>query len=143
MKQKNKAICIAVLLFVTLCFACGCSNAEDPYQINDAENYTLSVKYDANGGTFTTNTYVIVDSYDLTQMKTDGNGMAQIALLSPDAAARGKNAFTAVNNGYFLAGWYTERTQTGVDSSGMPLYTYSCRGTGADLICGVDPGFSN
>lgn len=125
MNLKIKAILTAVLLLVPLTFACGCSEVEDPYQINDAENYTLSVKYDANGGTFTTNTFVIVDSYDLSQMKTDSEGMAQVALLSPDAEARGKNAFTAVNNGYFLAGWYAERTQTGVDSSGNPQYTYS------------------
>lgn len=125
MNLKIKAILTAVLLLVTLTFAAGCSEAETPYQINDAENYTLSVKYDANGGTFTTNTSVIVDSYDLSQVGTNAEGMAQIALLSPDAAARGKNAFTAVNNGYFLAGWYTQRTQAGVDSNGVPQYTYS------------------
>lgn len=127
MNLKIKAILTAVLLLVTLTFAAGCSKAENPYQINDAENYNVSVKYDANGGTFTTNTSVIVDSYDLSQMKTDSEGLAQIALLSPDAADRGKNAFSAVNNGYFLAGWYTQRTQTGVDSNGNPQYNYSGR----------------
>ena len=83
--------------------------------MNDAENFTVSVKYDANGGTFTTNTSVIVDSYD--PMQTAGG---KIALLSPDNALRGNDAFTAVNNGYFLAGWYQERTQ---QSDGT--YTYS------------------
>ena len=29
---------------------------QTPYEKNDAENFTVSVKYDANGGIFTTNT---------------------------------------------------------------------------------------
>ena len=97
---------------------------EDPYALNDAENYNISVKYDANGGFFTTNTSVIVDSYNLSELHQEG-GKAQIALIAPDDAARDKNAFTPINNGYFLAGWYTERTEAGTDSLGNPAYTYS------------------
>lgn len=123
MKLKSKIIMIALIFTAILIFATGCSGEETPYQINDAENYTVSVKYDANGGTFTTNTSVIVDSYDVSKMSTNGNGMAEIALLSPDNAARGNDAFTAVNNGYFLAGWYAECTET-VDSEGNKTYSY-------------------
>ena len=127
MNLKKKAIILAVMLLVIAVFAAGCGEAETPYAVNDAENYTLSVKYDANGGTFTTNTSVIVDSYDLTQVGTDSDGMKSIALLPPEDQARGNNAFQAVNNGYFLAGWYTGRTENGVDSDGNPQYTYSGR----------------
>ena len=127
MKLKKNRILLAVLLLVGAMCIAGCSNAETPYMVNDAENYTLSVKYDANGGTFTTNTSVIVDAYDLNQISTDENGVKQIALLAPDDEARGNNAFTPVNNGYFLAGWYTQRTENGVDSEGNPKYTYSGR----------------
>ena len=43
----------------------------------------------------------------------DSNGNAQIALLEPNDTQRGKAAFTAVKNGYFLAGWYTQRIGEG------------------------------
>ena len=139
MKLKKKAILFAAVLLVISCFAAGCEKTETPYAVNDAENYTLSVKYDANGGTFTTNTAVIVDSYDLTQIGTGSDGMKKIALLSPDDDARGNNAFQAVNNGYFLAGWYTQRTENGVDSEGNPQYTYSGRWDFAQDRLTVDP----
>lgn len=103
MKLKTKGILLLILLLTAL-FAAGCAQEPTPYEVNDAANFTVSVKYDANGGTFTTNTAVIVDSYDPVQ--TNG----KIALLPPDAAVRGNDAFTAVNNGYFLAGWYRGRT---------------------------------
>lgn len=124
MNRITKAILLCLLLGVTVLFAAGCSKEPTPYQVNNADNYTVSVKYDANGGTFTTNTSVIVDSYDLSQVKTDGEGKAQIALIPPESEQRGKNAFTAVNNGYFLAGWYTEM-EAACAADGSTQYIYS------------------
>ena len=125
MKSSVKAILIACLLLTLVLFAAGCSKEQTPYQLNDAENYTVSVKYDAGGGTFTTNTSVIVDSYNVSELKTNAEGKAEVALVAPESAVRGKNAFTAVNNGYFLAGWYAERTENGTDANGNPAYIYS------------------
>ncbi len=125
MKMNVKAILIACLLLAITLFAVGCGQDETPYQINDGENYTVSVKYDANGGVFTTNTSVIVDSYNVSAMKTNSEGKAEIALIEPENAQRGKNAFTASYNGYFLTGWYTERTENGTDENGNPQYIYS------------------
>ncbi len=121
---KNKAILSILLLVMVLVFFTGCTQEATPYEINNAEGYTVSVKYDANGGTFTTNTSVIVDSYNLSQLPVNAEGNAQIALLPPDAAVRGNDAFTAIKNGCFLAGWYTERVET-TDAAGNPAYTYS------------------
>ncbi len=140
MNLKKKAILMAVLVLLTAVFAAGCGESETPYNVNDAENYTLSVKYDANGGTFTTNTSVIVDSYDLTQVGTGNDGTKQIALLAPEDQARGNNAFEAVKNGYFLAGWYTQRTEDGIDNEGNPQYTYSGRWDFDKDRLEVDPG---
>ena len=139
MKNSVKAILIACLLLALALFAAGCGEVQTPYQQNDADNYTVSVKYDANGGSFTTNTPVIVDSYNVQDMKTNSAGMAQIALIEPENAQRGKNAFTAVNNGYFLAGWYAERTETGTDANGNPTYTYSGKWDFAADRLEVDP----
>ncbi len=115
MNHKLKKFLIGCLLLTVFVFA-GCEEQQTPYEINDLEGYSVSVMFDANGGIFTTNTSVIVDSYNL----ADLNG-GKIALIAPDNGARGNDAFAPVNNGYFLAGWYTERTET---ENG---YTYSGR----------------
>lgn len=130
---KKRAILAAFLLLLTLTFVTGCAKEIDPYEQNDADDFNVSVKYDANGGIFTTNTSVIVDSYNVSEMKVNGAGKAEIALIAPDNAYRGNDAFTAINNGYFLAGWYTERTET---SDG---YTYSGKWNFEEDVLEVDP----
>ena len=108
MKIKWNRILLVALILVALTLVAGCAGQRTPYEKNDAMDYTVSVKYDANGGVFTTNTTVIVDSYKLVDLPKDSNGMAQIALLTPDDANRSNNAFTATRTGYFLAGWYAK-----------------------------------
>ena len=133
--KKILAVCLALAGVLALA---GCSEEATPYEINDSENYTVSIRYDANGGTFTTNTSVVVDSYNLSELNTGADGQAEIALLAPDDAARGNDAFTAVNNGYFLAGWYAQRIET-TDSQGNTVYTYADPWDfGSDLLQ-VDP----
>lgn len=122
MKIKIRSIMMICLLVGTLLLISGCSGAETPYQLNDKDGYDVSVKFDANGGTFTTNVTVIVDSFNVTDMATDANGDAQIALIAPDDAKRGdKNLFKPTLNDHFLLGWYAERTED-PDGEG---YTYS------------------
>lgn len=108
------AVLVVALLFIT-----GCSQELSPYQINDGEDYTVSVKFDANGGFFATNTSVIVDSYNISQLSKDSSGNVNLTLLSPDNAVRGIDAYTATNPDHFLAGWYAQRTET------ADGYTYS------------------
>lgn len=105
MNRKPKALLL--LLAAMLLILAGCAPEATPYEQNDADNYCVSVKFDANGGIFTTNTSVIVDSWNPEQLPREG-----IALLSPDDPRRGNDAFTAVNNGYFLAGWYAQRGES-------------------------------
>ena len=112
MNLKCKGIWIVVMILVTMLLVTGCSEEASPYQINDAEGYSVSVKFDANGGYFGTNTYVIVDAYNVSEMKKNSDGNVELALLSPDNELRGIDAYTAQNPGYFLAGWYAERTET-------------------------------
>ena len=132
MKLRMKTILLVLMLLVL--FTAACSDAKTPYQVNDAENYSVSVRYDANGGTFTTNTSVIVDSYNPTDLEDPS-----VALLAPSDPARGKSAFTAIKNGHFLAGWYAERTQTGTDEQGNPVYTYAKPWNFATDRLSIDP----
>ena len=126
MNKKMKALLIAFSALASIVLMAGCGADKTPYEENDGENYTVSVKYDANGGTFTTNTSVIVDSYNISEMEKDTDGQVGIALLPPDAEMRGNDAFSAVKNGYFLAGWYSERIES-KDAEGNTIYTYSGR----------------
>ena len=130
--KKNKATLLILLLLVTLLFVTGCAKDETPYQINDAEGYNVSVKYDANGGFFTTNTSVIVDSYDLAKLPVK-DGEAQVALIAPEDSRRGNDAFTAINSGHFLAGWYTQR-----NDNGDGTYTYSGKWNFEEDLLAVD-----
>ena len=138
MKLKIKSILSVIAVILLSVILAGCASDATPYETNDADNYTVSVKYDANGGTFTTNTSVIVDSYNIADMKLNGEGMVEIALLSPDDQTRGHDAFTATKNGHFLAGWYTEKNET-TDSEGNTVYTYSDRWDFEKGVLSVDP----
>lgn len=137
--MKMKRILTTFLLLTALIFVTGCSAEPTPYEQNDGEYFNVSVKYDANGGFFTTNTSVIVDAYNVSQMSTNSEGKAQIALLTPDDPARGNDAFAPVNNGYFLAGWYSQRNET-TDAAGNIVYTYSGKWDFEKDLLEVDPG---
>ncbi len=121
MKQILKIKLFAlVLLSIAVLSLTGCGENATPYEKNDSEGYTISVKYDANGGTFTTNTSVIVDSFNIEELDKNGS----ISLISPDDKNRGKDAFTATKNGFFLAGWYKQRIES-TDNNGNIVYSYS------------------
>ncbi len=116
---------VVLVVYGGIEFISGLAGEKTPYEINNAENYGVSVKFDANGGFFTTNTSVIVDGYNLSDLGKNDEGQAQLALLAPNDKQRGKDAFTPTNNGYFFAGWYSQRTENGEDSLGNTAYTYS------------------
>lgn len=122
--MKKKAFLAVSLLLVIVLFVSGCAQKKTPYELNDQQNFKVSVKYDANGGLFTDNTSVIVDSYNLAELPTDAQGQPQAALLPPSDPSRGTDAFEARKSGYFLAGWYAERTET-QDDAGNTTYVYA------------------
>ncbi len=138
----NKTIRIALVTFMLLAtafFACACSADTTPYDDNDAAGYTVSIRYDANGGFFATSTSVITDSYNLSGMKPGSNGKVSLGLLAPEDSRRGSSdTFTATKNGYFLAGWYTERTES-IDSEGNTVYIYGNKWDFSTDVLEIDP----
>ncbi len=139
MTRNCKLALLTFMLLATVFFATACSSEDTPYAKNDADGYTVSIRYDANGGVFATNTTVIVDSYNLSGMSPDGSGKIQLGLLAPDDSRRGSSdTFLATKNGYFLEGWYTERIET-TDSEGNTVYTYSGKWDFANQTYAVDP----
>lgn len=112
MKHRLKAILLALSVLCAMMLLTSCQKEKTPYDEYDDAGYSVSVKYDANGGAFSTNTTVIVDTANLSSLKTNGEGKAELPLISPSDTVRGSgNYFTANKSGYFLAGWYTERTE--------------------------------
>ena len=84
MKLRIKTVLLTLLALGSVCLFTACGSEKTPYDINNEENYTVSVKFDANGGVFTTNTSVIVDSYNVSAMNADEDGYVEIPLLTPD-----------------------------------------------------------
>lgn len=124
MKLTIKAAIAALVAGAAITLLSGCALEMSPYEINNAENYTVSVKFDANGGTFTTNTSVIVDSFNISELPDGEDGDKSLALITPDDENRGHDAFKAELKDHFLAGWYAVRTES-KDSDGNTVYTYS------------------
>ncbi len=116
---------VAALVLGILAIVGGMSLWDTPYTGMDEEGYTVSVRFDANGGSFagSPNEVYIVDVFNPADYKTGADGKAQIALIAPDDPIRKDSAFPVSNTGHFLAGWYTERTLR-VDESGQPLDEY-------------------
>ena len=141
MKNKMKTVLLPLMLLLIVCVFCACSRNKTRLDEVGADGYNVSVRFEANGGEFTTNCYSIVDAYNIAGMKTNGNGMVELALISPDNAVRGANdTFTAQKAGYFLAGWY-ERTET-VDGEGNTVYSYTNKWDFENGKLAVDPNKS-
>ena len=131
MKRNIKATLLVLALSLGL-LATACADEPTPYEQYDKDNYTVSVRFDANGGYFDTGVSTITDSYNISDIAKNSSGMAEIPLLSPDDEARGTRA--PENKGYFLAGWYTERI--GNETEG---YTYKNRWDFSKNTLQVDP----
>ncbi len=125
MRFSLKRILATLLLPAALLTCAACSSGDTPYDTNDEKGYTVSVKFDANGGLFGPNTSVIADSFDISKLNKNSDGMVEIPIISPDNETRGReNTFKAGRSGYYLAGWYAERTEN-TDADGNVYYTYS------------------
>ncbi len=123
MSMKRKALFLCLLVLTVCVFATACGEA-NPYDVNNQKNYTVSIRYDANGGSFTTNTTEIVDSYNISDLPKNSEGKVELPLIAPDDANRDKDGFAPAKSGYFLVGWYAERTES-KDAAGNVTYTYA------------------
>ena len=131
MKNRIKLLFAILTLLLTLVLVTSCGG-------DGAEAGTVVVRYNANGGTFTTNTYVETDRYTVSELPENRYGNYEIPLVDPSDKIRGEeNAFLASRPGYFLVGWYaaypvTDESGTILDADGnsaiesgkTPAYTY-------------------
>ncbi len=126
MRKLWKYLIATAVLCTAAVAATGCSQWDTPYEKLDQTGYTVSVRFDVNGGVFAgTKDVYVVDVFNTEGYKTNAEGKVEIPLLMPDDKAhRGDdNAFAASKTDHFLAGWYTERTPR-VNENGEPLDAY-------------------
>ena len=125
MRKNLKYFITAVLLLCAAVCLCGCSdNWEAPYASLDQEGFNISVRFDANGGMFAgIQDVYVVDVYSTENGVSNADGTVGFYLLDPSDPVRAEGAFSVSRNGYFLAGWYTERTLR-VDENGNALDEY-------------------
>ena len=124
MNSKIKFTLITVMLLIAVCFIASCSHWETPYETLDEDGYTVSVRFDANGGIFAgTEDVYIVDVFNLNNAQTNAQGKKEISLIAPNDSRRGTGAFEISKTKSIFVGWYTDR-QLRVDENGNPLDAY-------------------
>lgn len=157
MKKKIIIFVGIIMLLASVMTLAACSQWEAPYtQLAGEGGYSVKVYFDSNGGMFagTPTGIKVVDVYSTETGSDAGNGQKAVSILAPDDAKRGNRAMEVSNDGYFLAGWYKERTPR-VDENGNALdawgeltsvsgreqaYTYAGKWDFANDKLTVDPG---
>lgn len=136
MKRIKKFILAAgSLLAVILCLTACSGHWDAPYESLNQSGYNVSVRFDANGGVFAgTNDVYIIDVFNQESASADSGGCY---LLSPDDPIREEGAFAVSRTGYFLAGWYTQRSPR-VNDQGEPLDDYGV----PTSVSGREQGYS-
>lgn len=125
MNRKLKKLLTAVLVLTLALTLTACTdNWEAPYASLQDSGYNIAVRFDVNGGLFAgTKEVSVVDVFSPENGKTNSDGTVSFYLLTPEDTARKEGAFAASKNGYFLAGWYSDRSLR-VDENGQPLDDY-------------------
>ncbi len=124
MKKIWKYLMASALLLGAVAVT-GCSTWDSEYQYMNEHDYTVSVRFDANGGIIGGKSEgAVVDVFKLSDFQPNAEGKVSIQLLDltdDDRTAVSDSSATRV--GYFLAGWYTER-QLRVNDKGEALDEY-------------------
>lgn len=130
MSKKFKLILGLFGLTVISLIATGCTSKTtlDEYR---AKGYTVSVTYDANGGSYLGRSGVtLMDMFNPGNYQADENGEVHIKLKEPTDTSRptsGSDPITLTKSGYFFAGWYqtreieTNESGNAVDEDGVEL----------------------
>ncbi len=138
--SKRKLFITTLLLLLVAVLAVGCAKSRTHYQGLQDQGYQVSVRYDANGGQFTTNTLTLTDSYDISKLPVGADGKVHVHLLPPESQQRDPDFSETLSmpGKYFLAGWYTDRQET-VDANGNTVYTYGKKWDFATDTLALDP----
>ena len=119
-KKLTCALFLGALMFA--CVGAGC-NSLTKVEENQEKGYTISVSYDANGGSFLNRPGItVMDMFNPSNYAKDANGTVHIKLTEPTDPSRpssGSDAITLTLQNHFFAGWYKNREVKTVD--GKPV----------------------
>ena len=122
--KKILIFSVSVLSLIALTFLVSCAQWDSPYSSLDGEGYTVSVRFDANGGSFAgQSSFYMVDAFNPDELKRTPDGKLELSLLDPSDDRRPKGGFEVARTDYYLAGWYLTRDLR-TDESGNALDEY-------------------
>lgn len=126
MKAKIYVIFMAMLTLIATVALSSC-DAKTEYDKLDDSGYTISVKFDSDGGTIKGSNSTVIDVFNPDNYTADANGKIKISLRTPDDPARDKNnRLTITKPDHYIVGWYATRTP--IDENDLSKgYTYSDR----------------
>lgn len=126
MKSKIYAVIMALMTLIAVTALSSCE-ADTEYDKLDHDGYTVSVKFDSDGGTIKGSNSTVIDVFNPDNYTADADGNINISLLKPDDPSRDKNnRLTITKPDHYIAGWYTTRTP--IDENDLSKgYTYSGR----------------
>ena len=113
-KKLTCALFLGALMFACLGAGCGkLSKVEE----NQKNGYTISVSYDANGGSFLNRPGItVMDMFNPSNYTKDASGTIHIKLTEPtNRKAVGTDDITLTMQNHFFAGWYQNREVKTVD----------------------------
>lgn len=98
------------LVFILALVGCAESNK---YNQKKKEGYTITVRYEANGGTYLDREGItLIDMFNPNDYSKDSNGTTHIKLVEPTDSSRpsgGSEGIYITRSNYFLVGWYKNR----------------------------------
>ncbi len=124
MKTKIISLIMAVFTISAILSLASCEK-ETAFDKLDSKGYTISVKFEANGGDIKGSKSNLLNAFNPKDFEVNEDGKIEIQLLAPDDERRGEsNKLTFSKPGESFVGWYKERIPVnGVD--GKDGYTYS------------------
>lgn len=127
MNKKVIGLLIAIFLLGTAVTLTACSQWQPPYPSLNEDGYTISVRFDANGGRMKgRNDVTVVEVFRMEDAVDCGNGEKTLKLLDPESSERpDAGKITVTNPNHFLAGWYTERKEVTDENGEFDHYEYS------------------
>lgn len=125
MKIRTKVLIGLLALGCISCTVAACATDKNPYPGLEKDGYSVSIRYDSNGGQFLDLDDIdVVHNFTLNDRTAEADGSYKIQLIEPGDDKLDENNMTydtkISRTGYFLAGWYKYRILR-FDASGNPV----------------------
>ena len=119
--KKKLTLVLSLASVACLCLGLGACRKKTDVEKYQDQGYTISVTYDANGGSFFRPGVNLMDMFNPSDYEADEEGNVNIYLLEPtdpDRPTGSSDRMVLTLDNHFLAGWYQKRElQTDADGN--------------------------